>query len=82
MACSSSALTRLEPAVEDVLDAAQLALALPAGDGQVVDEVAVQVRHLGGGWLGSTGGGWGTQGACTFNWRVQLEVVGAADAVR
>ena len=45
-AASGLALTRLEPAVKHLLHAPQLALALARGDGEVVDEVAVQVGHL------------------------------------
>jgi hypothetical protein len=36
----------LKPAVEHVVDAPQQALALAAGDGDVVDEVPVQVVNL------------------------------------
>ena len=37
---------RLEPAVKDFINSAQHALALAAGDGQVVYEVPVQVLYL------------------------------------
>lgn len=37
---------RFKPAVKHLVHAPQHPLALPAGDGQVVDEVPVQVRHL------------------------------------
>ena len=36
----------LKPAVKDVLHALELPLALLAGDGEVVDEVAVQIGDL------------------------------------
>lgn len=48
-ASQAARLTRLKPAVEDVLHSAQHPLALARGDGQVIDEVAVQVGHL---WAG------------------------------